>query len=188
MIIHNGNEWISVTTGIPSGGSYSYNYYETSQAECPPIGIWTSGGGSSRHVFCKADGVDQEDGCDPNPCAANANCVDLWDGFRCDCQTGFRANGLDHENGGHVCEAIPLVDECADETLNDCSAQGATCTDLAYDGYSCECYEGWTDLTPENPGTRFEQGNLNYFLSPFLPNGIHSHAPYLDKIFVILSI
>ena len=93
--------------------------------DCPPIGVWSFPEGSA--VFCKSSGPDTEDGCDPNPCNANAQCVDLFDGYRCDCEYGYEANGKSYEENGDVCTLIPLVDECADRTLNNCHAN-ATCT------------------------------------------------------------
>ena len=86
---HNNQRWLSALSGFPTGGGYSFNLYEITDNACPPIGLWSSGGQfTPQYVFCKADGVDQEDGCDPNPCGPNANCVDLFDGYRCECPEG----------------------------------------------------------------------------------------------------
>ncbi|XP_065842864.1 uncharacterized protein [Oscarella lobularis] len=75
----------------------------------------------------------------PNECLDNtdnchdvANCIDLPDGFRCECMTGYTGDGVNN------CDDI---DECTLET-DDCHAT-ATCTNT--DGrFTCACMPGYT--------------------------------------------
>ena len=73
------------------------------------------------------DTEDTEDGCDPFPCNSNASCEDLRDGYKCNCDSGYAANGKMFETDGEVCTEVPVVDECADASQNNCHAN-ATCT------------------------------------------------------------
>ena len=75
----------------------------------------------------QSSGPDTDDGCVPNPCSANAVCVDLFDGHRCECNYGFEANGENSATDGNACTQIPLVNECEDQALNTCHGN-AICT------------------------------------------------------------
>jgi hypothetical protein len=109
-------------------------------------------------------------------CDANATCTDSEGSFSCACNDGYAGDGTtcaladcpaNGENapscacmagygGTLVWDAAAQaytgeclnIDECADETLNDCDAN-ATCADT--DGsFGCECNAGWED-TPGDP-------------------------------------
>jgi len=81
---------------------------------------------------------------------ANANCVDLYDGYRCDCKYGFEANGKSVETNDDLCTEIPQVNECDKKKLNTCH-KNAICTDTL-NSYTCACMEGFTDTDTANPG------------------------------------
>ncbi|XP_038062477.1 ALK tyrosine kinase receptor homolog scd-2-like [Patiria miniata] len=68
-----------------------------------------------------------------NDCDANADCVDLDDGYDCICKDGFN---VDEATG-----SCQRMNECDDDSTNDCDAN-ADCVDLD-DGYDCICKEGF---------------------------------------------
>uniref|UniRef100_A0A9J2QCB0 EGF-like domain-containing protein n=1 Tax=Ascaris lumbricoides TaxID=6252 RepID=A0A9J2QCB0_ASCLU len=83
-------------------------------------------------------------------CSVNAVCINLPDGFICRCKENyvdFSPNPL--RFAGTDCR--PLVDECADKTLNTCS-ENAICIDTR-ESYKCQCKEGFLDQDElRNPG------------------------------------
>lgn len=104
--------------------------------------------------------------CNSNPCHYGSTCIDLVNGFKCECPAGFSGslcdlnidecqshpcvnNGrcLDNVNG-YTCECFPgftgtdcevNIDNCVDVEC----ANGGTCQDMIND-YNCSCAKGWT--------------------------------------------
>lgn len=71
--------------------------------------------------------------CEENPCANDGTCVDLVDGYKCNCLPGFEGKNCQH-----------MTDDCkSDPCLN-----GATCLD-ELDGYVCKCRPGFVGLQCE---------------------------------------
>ena len=73
------------------------------------------------------------DECSDNPCQNNGTCVELVNGFACECPGGFE---------GDTCEIN--VDECSE---NPCQ-NNATCVD-GINGFACECPAGFQGDTCE---------------------------------------
>ena len=151
VIFNYDGKWIEGNAGLPDGG-YSYRMYEKTDNICPPIGLWTSEGKmTENYVFCKSLGVDNDDGCNPDPCSNDhATCIDQFNGYRCDCDEGYEANGNNFEANGAVCTAIPLIDECADPVLNTCHSTAVCINTLR--SYTCECTGTSVDVNVSNPG------------------------------------
>uniref|UniRef100_A0AC34QH72 Uncharacterized protein n=1 Tax=Panagrolaimus sp. JU765 TaxID=591449 RepID=A0AC34QH72_9BILA len=76
-------------------------------------------------------------------CDKNAECTNVFDGFKCQCPPGYVDLSPDPETRpGRVCKE--LVNECA-TNAHDCSPF-AECID-ATDGYSCVCMDGFADTS-----------------------------------------
>jgi hypothetical protein len=65
-------------------------------------------------------------------CSVNANCINLANGFKCVCKSGFNGNGI-------RCDPV-LVNECSNGS-HKCDRY-ARCVDLV-DGYDCKCNDGY---------------------------------------------
>jgi len=100
-----------------------------------------------------------------NNCSRFADCVDLENGYRCQCKQGYFDN--DQRLPGRQCafgqflnfnilfsidcltliSSNTVINECDFPNLNDCH-QHATCTDLP-GGYTCQCPPPFTDQSPD---------------------------------------
>ncbi|XP_068694508.1 uncharacterized protein [Montipora foliosa] len=109
--------------------------------------------------------------CSPNPCKNGATCVDLANGYSCDCKPGYTGNDCQTninecspnpcQNGatcvdlvgGHRCDCTQGYTGSSCETnINECSPNpcqnGATCVDLV-GGHRCHCAQGYTGSSCE---------------------------------------
>ncbi|XP_050313173.1 cubilin-like isoform X2 [Anthonomus grandis grandis] len=76
-----------------------------------------------------------KDECASNPCKNGATCLDLYNAFLCQCQTGWE---------GETCETD--INECARYAGTDLGCQnGATCLNLQ-GSYQCACAAGWIGM------------------------------------------
>ncbi|CAB3403060.1 unnamed protein product [Caenorhabditis bovis] len=79
-----------------------------------------------------------------NTCGKNAECIDLAEGYTCQCRSGF-ADISPPGQPGRICRA--RVNECSNkEKYNvDCS-ENAICVDTD-DAYTCQCRPGYADVS-----------------------------------------
>jgi len=61
------------------------------------------------------DTEDTEDGCDPFPCNSNASCEDIRDGYKCNCDSGYAANGQMFEADGEVLNLNDRLHPCVSD-------------------------------------------------------------------------
>ena len=87
---------------------------------------------------CKVSGL--------HNCDANARCDDNDGSFTCTCLDGFTGDGTD---GNCVEDSVELIDECADDTLNDCDLTTTTCQDTDA-GYLCNCKDRYLPTDAAN--------------------------------------
>ncbi|CAD6188433.1 unnamed protein product [Caenorhabditis auriculariae] len=107
--------------------------------------------GGERVCQCRRGSVQQSNGvcklfsqCEQrNECDRNAFCSNTYDGYKCQCKSGFLDISPDPETlPGRKCQKI--TNECADGTA-DCSPL-ATCQDTPT-GYVCACKSGTIDVS-----------------------------------------
>lgn len=65
--------------------------------------------------------------CSVDPCENGGVCVDIVDGYMCNCEPGYTGKRCQH-----------LIDDCASEPCQN----GATCLDML-DGFVCRCRPGF---------------------------------------------
>uniref|UniRef100_A0AC35TFU5 EGF-like domain-containing protein n=1 Tax=Rhabditophanes sp. KR3021 TaxID=114890 RepID=A0AC35TFU5_9BILA len=109
-----------------------------------------------------------------NDCNFNSKCIDLQDGYRCECKPNFK----DVSTGGKpgiLCQQ--KINECVFSHTNDCSVNGI-CIDLD-DGYECRCKAGFKDVDRTMPGRLCKQLR-NECLNPS-HNSCSLHAMCTDK-------
>lgn len=71
--------------------------------------------------------------CEENPCLNDGTCVDLVDGYKCNCLPGYEGKNCQHTS-----------DDCKSEPCQN----GASCVD-ELDGYLCKCRPGFVGLQCE---------------------------------------
>ncbi|CDW57449.1 Ldl recept a and EGF CA domain containing protein [Trichuris trichiura] len=96
-----------------------------------------------------------------NDCDPNSTCLDLPSGYTCRCKAGFRdASPEPKHYPGRRCSActpsfafaiIELVNECKNDSLNDCDKVNAHCIDTV-DSFVCQCKTGFIDQDPQRAG------------------------------------
>ena len=145
VIFSSSGNWHFGKNGLPNGSTkILYEFLVESDTTCPPIGKW-----GDQFVLCKSSGPDTTNACDLNPCGQNATCVDLFEGYRCECNLGFEDN-TNIEFDGNFCTEIIEINECLDDSLNTCD-ENAICYDTLK-SYTCACKTGFTDINSTNPG------------------------------------
>uniref|UniRef100_A0A1I7XQI4 EGF-like domain-containing protein n=1 Tax=Heterorhabditis bacteriophora TaxID=37862 RepID=A0A1I7XQI4_HETBA len=114
---------------------------------------------------CKRGSVQQIDGhckvfsqCErSNECDRNAICSNTYDGYKCQCKTGYLdVSPEPFKFPGRKCQQV--VNECGDGTA-DCSPF-ANCED-SQNGYICKCRTGYTDVSSRyglHPGRKCTEG------------------------------
>ncbi|XP_062579175.1 uncharacterized protein LOC134241103 [Saccostrea cucullata] len=68
----------------------------------------------------------------PHVCGLSKICQNLQGSYKCVCQDGFQLQG----------DACTDIDECVDESLNDCPQSTTVCQNV-YGNYTCECQIGY---------------------------------------------
>jgi len=143
MIVFVFNNWLHVTSGMPSAGIQTFFDASTdSDNTCPPLGKWVSTTWPSLatiKVFCATP---QEDHCTDNDCDTNAACKTVANTFQCTCKNGYSGNGK-------TCTENSIINECLSGS-HDCH-EHADCTDTS-SGWNCQCKTGYTDMNKNNPG------------------------------------
>uniref|UniRef100_A0A915EAS0 Uncharacterized protein n=1 Tax=Ditylenchus dipsaci TaxID=166011 RepID=A0A915EAS0_9BILA len=74
-------------------------------------------------------------------CSPNADCLNLADGFTCQCKSGYEDRSPNPAKPGRTCV---VKDPCAN---NNCDS-AATCYSSTNGGYTCRCNSGYVDQVP----------------------------------------
>ena len=97
-----------------------------------------------------------------NDCDVNADCTDIPGSYKCNCRPGYTGNGTFCDSMVKcicVCYILIIVvyisdvDECQNDTLNDCDVN-ADCFDTE-GSFNCTCRAGYTGTGIQCQGKQF---------------------------------